>query len=67
VGTALDSVSQITQFQAQLDSSTSHITRFEYLIYDKPVDFEAATEFVSALLRSNDIFPLEKVRCSSQE
>jgi hypothetical protein len=67
LGTALDSVSQITQFQAQLDSSTSHITRFEYLIYDKPVDFEAASEFVSALLRSNDIFPLEKARSSSQE
>jgi hypothetical protein len=66
-GNSLDSVSQINRFQILLDSTSIARASFEYLIYNEPADFDAASDFVSALLRSNDIFPLEKKRSSSEE
>jgi hypothetical protein len=67
IGNSLDSVAQINRIQALLDSTSAARASFEYLIYDEPADFEAASDFVSALLRSNDIFPLEKKSNNSQE
>lgn len=60
LGNELDSVIQINRFKAHLDSSAIRNASLEYLIYDEPADLDAASAFVSALLRSNDIFPLEK-------
>ena len=66
-GNSIDSVAQINRFQTLLDSTSLGRASFEYLIYDEPADFDAASDFVSALLRSNDIFPLEKKRSNSEE
>ncbi len=66
-GTSLDSMPQINRFESKLDSSSVARTSFEYLIYDEPADFDAASAFVSALLRSNDIFPLEVRKSSSED
>jgi hypothetical protein len=66
-GNSMDSVAQINRFQTLLDSTSTAKASFEYLIYDDPADFDAASDFVSALLRSNDIFPLEKRRSSAED
>ena len=63
----IDSISQLTRFGSELDSVLASSVNFQYLIYDEPSTQEAASEFVSALLRSNDIFPEEKKNINSQD
>lgn len=66
-GSALDSVDQLVQFRNEMDSKKLAAASFEYLIYNVPADFNAASTFVSALLRCNDIFPKEKKTSSSAD
>lgn len=64
---SIDSISQLKRFRSGLDSILASSADFQYLIYDEPSTEEAASEFVSALLRSNDIFPAEKKNINSQD
>jgi len=66
LGNSLDSVAQINRFRSLLDSTSAARASFEYLIFDEPADFNAASNFVSALWRTNDIFPLENSSSSEE-